>query len=169
MNLRLLNVDDANAAVALRRRALTTDPQAFAERIDSDPALQIDFVRRRLAANGIDAGAAVIGAFDPELCGIVGLHRVGEHPESCRLWGFYVEPEHRGRGTGRALVDRALAVAASIEGVQQVELSVSEQCVAAIHLYEVAGFEIIESKRTADGKRHMRRDLGTIRPGYLPS
>src|SRR5204863_46661 len=132
LDLRLLNVADADAAVALRRRALTTDPHAFAERIDSDSALQPDFVRARLAESRIDSGAVLIGAFDPDLYGVVRLHCVRERPDACRLWGFYVEPQRRDRGTGRALIGRALFVAASMNGVRHVELSVSEDCRRAI-------------------------------------
>src|SRR3954451_18675459 len=54
MDIRPLTVADARAAVRLRRQALTTDSYAFAERVDTDAALDVEFVRDRLAASGID-------------------------------------------------------------------------------------------------------------------
>jgi ribosomal protein S18 acetylase RimI-like enzyme len=162
MEIRLLTVDDAERAVALRRMALTTDSYAFAERLDSDPALNVDFVRQRLADSGIEAGTVVIGAFDPELVGVVGMNRLGPESDGARLWGVYVDPDRRGDGIGRALIDRALQCVRQITGVQHVELFVSNAAAAAIRLYELAGFSTVAN---LDGKRRMllvmsTRDIG---------
>ena len=152
MDLRLLAATDAEAAVDLRRLALTTDADAFAERPESDPALNLEFVRERLAASSIETGAVVIGAFALRLIGVVGLNRVTDTSDAARLWGFYVEPMQRTKGVGRALLDAALDCATQMSGVVRVELSVSERSMAAIRLYEVVGFA---TSATVDGKRHM--------------
>jgi len=151
-DFRLLQSTDAEGAVALRRLALTTDGYAFAERFDSDPALNVDFVRERLADSGFAAGAVVIGAFDPGLVGMVGLSQDSQEPSGAWLWGFYVSPEYRRRGCGRSLLEHALTCATEMTGVRRVQLSVSHRAVAAIRLYESAGFMTVD---TLPDKRRM--------------
>ena len=152
MDIRLLQSNDAEGAVALRRLALTTDAYAFAERLDSDPAMNVDFVRERLADSGFAAGAIVIGAFDPGLVGMVGLSEDSQEPSRAWLWGFYVAPEYRRRGCGRSLLEHALTCATQMPGVRRVQLSVSHQAAAAIRLYESAGFMTVD---TSHDKRRM--------------
>lgn len=57
----------------------------------------------------------------------------------CNVAELYVVPEQRGRGTGRALMDEALALARR-RGADYVELATSEDDVAARALYESLGF-----------------------------
>jgi len=151
MEIRPLLPSDAEAAVALRRLALTTDAYAFAERPESDPALDLDFVRERLAASSVQAGAVVVGAFEPRLIGVLGVHRLSGS-DSARLWGFYVAPTHRAHGIGRALMAAALDSAKQMIGIACVELSVAERSVVAIRIYEAAGFV---TTATVGGKRQM--------------
>ena len=160
MEIRLLQADDAEHAVALRRTALTTDGYAFAERVDSDPGLNVDFVRERLRDGGLAAGAVVVAAFDPELVGVLGLHRLRPQSDGARLWGFYVDRNRRRRGVGRALLEHAVFCAQQMQGVRSVELSVSEAAVTAIRVYESAGFSTVER---SDGKRRMTMFLHSAR------
>lgn len=51
-----------------------------------------------------------------------------------------VDPEHRGRGAGRALMD-AIRERAEANGCYKVQLSSREEREAAKHLYESSGFE----------------------------
>jgi ribosomal protein S18 acetylase RimI-like enzyme len=144
MQVRLLRAADAERAVALRRLALTTDGYAFAEHVESDPAVNVEFVRQRLAASGVEASAVVVGAFDPELVGMVGLNRTNAESGDARLWGCYVTPNCRRNGLGRALAERAVKCARQMS-VHRVELSIAEAAVAAIRLYESAGFVTVGS------------------------
>ena len=159
MEVRLLHPADAEAAVAIRRMALTTDAYAFAESIESDPALNVEFVRQRLADNRSDVGAVVIGAFDPELLGMVGLHHIPKS-DRARLWGFYVDPSRRGNGFGRWLINDCLLLARRMPGVRSVELSVAIAAKAAIRIYESAGFVTAD---TDGGKLQMRLDFANER------
>jgi ribosomal protein S18 acetylase RimI-like enzyme len=156
MEIRVLSADDAEGAVVLRRLALTTDGFAFAEQPESDPALNIDFVRQRLADNSIQAGAVVVGAFDPELVGVLGLSRINTDGDGARLWGFYVHPNRRRNGFGRILIEHVVDCARQMRGVRRVELSVAEAAVAAIRCYEAAGFATAGS---VAGKRQMTLDI----------
>ena len=55
-----------------------------------------------------------------------------------------VRREHRGRGIGRRLIERAIA-AAWDQGLERIELEVLASNTPAISLYESVGFEVKES------------------------
>jgi GNAT superfamily N-acetyltransferase len=59
--------------------------------------------------------------------------------EDCWLEDVFVDPEHRGRGLGRALVDAAIACARE-RGCRRVELDVNEANPEALALYGGLGF-----------------------------
>lgn len=56
---------------------------------------------------------------------------------------FYVAPEHRGHGLGRALLERVLETARE-RGAGRIDLGTAESDLAARHLYEAFGFENLE-------------------------
>src|SRR5687767_15817672 len=104
--LRLLTAEDAPAFLRLKEIGLATDPDSFVASLDEDPPDYPERVRTRLAANGIASGDVVVGAFRPELVGIVAVTRE-EHAKrrhKAHLHGMYIVPEHRGAGLGRALL-----------------------------------------------------------------
>ena len=57
------------------------------------------------------------------------------------IWGMYVTPEARGRGVGRALLDRVVAESRSWPNVERLLLSAVERASAARALYVSAGFK----------------------------
>lgn len=57
----------------------------------------------------------------------------------CYLAELYVRPTHRGRGLGRAIMERAL-VAAKERGADTMDLGTDETDTVAHHLYERLGF-----------------------------
>ena len=65
---------------------------------------------------------------------------------------LYIEPEARGQGHGRALLDAAVAHARE-HGATSMEIAVDEPDEAAIGLYESAGF----SHRVEPGSEHIMR------------
>ena len=56
---------------------------------------------------------------------------------------FYVVPEQRGRGLGRALLERVLETARE-RGAGRIDLGTAENDLAARHLYESFGFTNLE-------------------------
>ena len=83
------------------------------------------------------------------------------------LFGMYVAPAARGAGTGRRLVEAALALARARPGLRVVQLTVTQGNAAAQALYARCGFEVFGQEPMAvfvDGrfhaKVHMWRDLG---------
>lgn len=137
--IRHLRVDDAEAYLELRRRALVDTPGAFAASPEDDLVASAEAFREQLRRG---PASVVIGAFRERLVGMVGLYR-DRHRKSAHtlhLWGMYVDPEHRHSGIGAQLLAAALAHARSVPGVEWVRLSVSAAAPDAQRLYERAGF-----------------------------
>lgn len=140
VDVRRLESADAEAFTALRLESLRDEPLAFLSSPEDANAPSVDSVRARLAEGG---DHATFGAFDPRLCGCVGIyrdtHRKARH--KAFVWGLYVQPPARRRGIGEALVQAALGFARQL-GVSQVQLGVAVKAEAALHLYQSLGFEI---------------------------
>lgn len=69
--------------------------------------------------------------------GCVGVRRI-DH-ESAELKRMYLRDDFRGRGIGKSLLDRSLALAATL-GYQRVRLDTLKHMTPAISLYRQAGF-----------------------------
>jgi ribosomal protein S18 acetylase RimI-like enzyme len=74
------------------------------------------------------------------------------------LQELYVVPEHRGRGTGRALLEATVA-AAREAGAVRIELGTSVDDVVAIALYESAGFTNLEGQPDGPSMLVYEREL----------
>ena len=140
--IRPLRPEDAPLFAALRQRALVTDPHAFIGSPDDDPVGDEAETRRRLAEGARSGDAFLLGAFAPELAGVLGAWRETRPKlrHKAHLWGFYVAPEQRGRGLGATLLAEALAQLRAMPGVVQVQLGVSARSEGARRLYERSGF-----------------------------
>lgn len=156
----MLNADDATAFARIRQRSLQTDPQAFSAYSATDPASNPDFVRARLASSSPENGEFVLGAFGDDLVGVVGV--VPTCSGTARLWGFYVLPEQRGRGIGRALTARVVKEVERTSGIRKLRLSVSKSSHAARRIYERAGFHVVD-ETSSDATVVMERPVGLQR------
>ena len=137
-----LQVDKIPAMQVLRREALASDPLAFGATVEDDVALDTAFATRSLSD---PSSAAIFAAFvSGTAVGMVGLARMPREKVKHRalVWGMFVQPGHRGRGVGAALLDAALDHARSWSGVRQVHLSVTASAPGARRLYERAGFVV---------------------------
>ncbi len=76
----------------------------------------------------------------------------------CYLAELYVVPQQRGRGIGRALMERVLEVAKA-RGADWIDLGTSEDDVAARALYERMGFTNREGKPDGPVMYVYERDL----------
>ena len=141
--IEVLGPRDAKALNRLTQRALrehptafTTDAAAVARRRDNEVAAHLRELRRGRGFR--------LGAFDDagDLVGTVRLNpRSGSRLEhSADLIFLYVCAEAQNRGIGRALVGRAIELAREIQGLRQLELSVSSDSTIARRLYESFGF-----------------------------
>lgn len=140
MQIRALTPTDAAAFQALRLRGLLECPTAFASSHAEEVDTPLDEIERRLAPQ---ADSVMLGAFDGStLCAVLGLQRerMVKLAHKAFIWGVYVAPEHRRDGVGAQLMGHALACAAAMPGVRQVNLGVNAQNAAALALYQRLGF-----------------------------
>ncbi|KAB8197456.1 GNAT family N-acetyltransferase [Nonomuraea phyllanthi] len=144
VTVRELGVEDAAPYRAFRLEALRATPTAFTSSYEEESAKPLSTTIARLAAAGRPDGA-VVGAYDGgRLIGIAGLSVPPRRQErhKATLFGMAVAPHAAGRGIGKLLVHRILEIAASVEGLTQVGLTVSEGNLPAERLYRSCGFEV---------------------------
>ena len=149
MLIRRLMPCDAAAYLALRLAALCDCPTAFSSSFEEERDTTLATIEGYFAA---DSGRNFFGAFEADqLVGMIGVGR-----ESMRkvmhkgfIRGMYVAPPHRGKGGGRMLLDTALAFAAAMPDLRQINLTVTANNEAAVGLYRAAGFEAYGLERCA--------------------
>jgi ribosomal protein S18 acetylase RimI-like enzyme len=96
--LRRLGPDDWELFQEIRLRALADAPDAFGSTLEREQAFDESDWRQRLSGPVVvveDPGpVAVAGTFD--------------HEGDLHVWGMWTDPEHRGRGHARAVLDALL-------------------------------------------------------------
>lgn len=140
--IRLLTADDAKDYWDLRLEAVEREAQAFTSSAEEHRTLNLDDVRVRLGTD--PANSFVVGAFEGnELVGTTGFYRERGLKTSHRghIWGVYVTFPARGKGIGRQILRMLLERAASVDGLEQIQLSVGTTQTAAANLYRSLGFE----------------------------
>lgn len=80
------------------------------------------------------------------VAGCVGLYPLREGVVELRK--MYLRPEYRGKGTGRRLLDHALASAREL-GFRRIELETNSKLVEAVRMYERYGFRPVEACHVA--------------------
>ena len=82
---------------------------------------------------------------------------VRENDTTARLRLFLVEPEHRGCGVGKLLLEECLRFSRA-QGYHRVVLTTVDLLEAAHHLYTRAGFRIVESTPVEQWSRKMHQE-----------
>ena len=145
---------DAARYARIRMRMLRDAPWAFSASPETDVANDLEALAARIADHAIFAVAAEGG----ELVAAASIvRRTGKSAHRAGIWGVYVDPAHRGRGLGRAVVRAAVDAARGWPGVDWVDLAVSENAPAALRLYERLGFAAWGREPEAlevDGRRY---------------
>jgi RimJ/RimL family protein N-acetyltransferase/catechol 2,3-dioxygenase-like lactoylglutathione lyase family enzyme len=136
----VLQAADAEAFQALRLDALRDAPTEFSSSYEEERDRTLEQVAQRLAPSA--HGAVFAACADGGLVGMVGLARERQRKLTHKafIWGVFVSPLVRRRGIGRRLMDAALAHAAAMPGVLQVNLSANAANAASVALYRAAGF-----------------------------
>ena len=143
ITVRPLNENDARAFQELRLKGLQEHPEAFASTYEREIAYSMEFVAERLRRTAESRNSFTLGAFRTEdLLGLVGFRRKDGEKEQHRghIWGMYVRSDEQGKGIGKALLSKAIDLAESLPGLEQIELCVVTRNMQARNLYASLGF-----------------------------
>ncbi len=142
IEVRSLRAGDGGVLREVRLAALAANPGAFLETHEEVAADADDLWAARAAASTGEGDQLVLVAFDGERpVGMAGIARdIGQRRRHrATLWGVWLDPECRGRGVGRRLVQGALDWATTA-GVRAVYLEVVENEDPSWSLYGRLGF-----------------------------
>ncbi len=139
LTIRRLLSSDAPAFQTLRLAALRDCPSAFSASLEAECDTPLAAIEANLAQRNL------FGAFaGADLAGMVGLARetTPKLRHKAEVRAMYVARPHRGKGVGKLLLEKACAVAATMDGVRQLTLVVTAGNGAALALYEAHGFAV---------------------------
>ncbi|MGQ3052785.1 MAG: GNAT family N-acetyltransferase [Roseateles sp.] len=169
IQLRPMAETDLLAYKALRDAMLAGHPEAFTSDAETEGQRDLASYRNRLAGGAQGTTLFTLVALDgPRLVGALTCEREPRRKVQhiAHLIGMMVADTHRGRGTGRALLEAAIALLRTMPGLAQVTLSVTAGNRAAIGLYESQGFmrygRLPDAIRLPDGRR-LDKDLMLLR------
>ena len=155
--IRLIEATDDPAIAAIIRQVMPEFGAVGAGYSINDP--EVDFMSRSYAAPRcaylvIEQSGRVVGG-----AGIAPL--AGGAADTCELRKMYFLPEARGRGAGRAMLQRCLEVARAF-GFRVCYLETIAAMTGAAKLYESAGFTRVAQPLGATG--HFTCDRWYVRP-----
>ncbi len=121
--IRALSEDEWETFREVRLRALRQDPSAFVATVAEEEAMSEDDWRARMQRS-----ARLVASVDDEIIGVVSLRVEPGDPTGAELddlraaevFGLWVAPEHRGRGTPARLIDAAANRARAFESTHLV-------------------------------------------------
>lgn len=140
LQVRFIGPEDFDLFWPVRLLALRESPEAFGASYEESKKLPPEEAIKRLSPKD---GGFVLGAFmDCALAGVTGcVRQAGEKGRhKATIWGVYVVPDFRGRGVARSMMTTALAHCLTIEGLEEVTLTVVTSNQSALKLYESLGF-----------------------------
>ncbi|WP_407268264.1 GNAT family N-acetyltransferase [Radiobacillus sp. PE A8.2] len=150
MNSRVLDEQDAQEYQALRLRALQTNPESFGSTYEREVEFSLEAVQARLKPM---TDKFVLGTFDERgsLVGTATFVRESgmKFAHKGNVFGMYVAPESRGQGIGTFLINKLIMKVKDCEGLEQINLTVVSNNLAAKELYKSVGFEVFGTERNA--------------------
>ena len=134
---------------SIRLRSLEADPDAFGSTLERESAFDDSTWQERIAGFAGRPGAIFVARLTAALqlpstaSSALGVVGIGDSATSgdATLWGMWVAPTARGRGTSGQLIDAAKQWAAQ-RNSKTISLWVHRSNAAAIALYERSGFEL---------------------------
>lgn len=158
--IRRLTESDWEAYRALRLEALELAPEAFATDLSEQVAKPPAYWQSRAAG---EANAFMFGAFDGDsLVGMAGLIREDriKTRHKADIVSVYVSPAARGRGVARLLIQGLIAEARTMDGLEQLTLTVVQENQPARQLYLSLGFTVYgtEPRSLKVGTRYYDED-----------
>ncbi|NOU92367.1 GNAT family N-acetyltransferase [Paenibacillus sp. LMG 31456] len=150
MNIRCLNPTDAEIYRQIRFTSLKENPEAFLTTYEIQLEKPIEEFQQNLQQTAMKFTLGCFTKAD-ELAGIVTFVRESNpkitHKGS--IYAMYVNPEFRGMRVGYALLTELLQRAKQLPGLEQINLTVVSNNLAAKRLYESVGFTTYGTERNA--------------------
>ena len=138
--VRRIRADEGTSLRDVRLRALRTDPAAFGSTWEREADLTDDeWADRALGSARGDERATFVAEVDGRLMGLVGGYRAEPGASTVHVISMWTDPDVRGAGIGRALIEAVIAHA-RITRAEMVDLRVMRTNASARALYEAAGF-----------------------------
>ncbi len=121
----------------LRLESLKNDPSAFGASFNEEKDLSEKVWRKRMPS-------VLFALSDGVPVGMVTYVFVKEMKFShiAEIYGFYVSPRYRGAGIGAMLLESALSSVRRRKGIVKVKLEANAEQLAALRVYERAGFVV---------------------------
>ena len=140
MEIRELKSSDATSYRKLRLQALAEWPPAFGSPVEEENEKPMKETESFLIGT---RDRKLFGTFvGSMLTGTVRYSRYSGSNEGHRAYvaGLYVDPDHRGQGAGRALLERTIDESKNDKTIRRLNLTVVSDQSTAIRLYESLGF-----------------------------
>ncbi|UOQ50049.1 GNAT family N-acetyltransferase [Gracilibacillus caseinilyticus] len=156
MEVRQLQYNDAEIYLKIRLEGLQNSPTGFASSYEEEKKQTAEKYQKRFAS---PETSFTFGAFEnTELVGVITLVKepLFKLRHRSKLVAMYVKPDQRGKGIGKALLLKAIEKAKSIEGLEQIYLTVVDTNAFAKRLYTSIGFEVCgtEKRSLKDGNTY---------------
>jgi len=174
VQIRRLVAADAKVYWQTRNRGLAEFPDAFTTTYEEGFATSPDQLAKRFGSDAADD--FVLGAFaaDAGLAGYAGFQRETrlKNRHKGTLLGMYVVPEFRGQHVGRLLLDRFIDEVRALDGMEQLNLTVTHSNEGARALYLQAGFVTfgLEKRALKTGSGYYGKEYMALmlKPGKVP-
>lgn len=142
----------------LRLRALLDAPQAFAQSYDVARAFPDHVWQQRIEEAKAGTSWLVCARMSGRLVGMVGAFQPDDDRDHHRVTvvSTYVDPMVRGQGIGQRMLTALLNQLAMVRELTVARLAVNAEQIAAVCLYQAAGFHIVSegSVTLGDGLLH---------------
>lgn len=140
MTVRRIRPGDGALLREVRLRALDSDPDAFGSTYEREISRTEDEWEKRVESSAVGPdNFIVVGELDHGFVAMAGAFSRPETPSVRNLYGMWVAPEARGSGVGERLVGEIVGWSEEV-GAGELRLWVVESNLAAVRLYEKAGF-----------------------------
>ncbi|MEC4886467.1 MAG: GNAT family N-acetyltransferase [Scytonema sp. PMC 1070.18] len=162
MIIKKLTKLDAEDYRNIRLEALYNNPDAFGTMYDEEAIITIDKFRERIP---VDNNNFILGCYqDKELIGIVAFHQTVRIKlrHKAYIRSMYVQPQHRGKGIGKLLLNELIERAKAINEVEILLLDVVTNNFSAKQLYLSFGFQIYGIEKMAYELNHQYFDIESM-------
>ncbi len=138
--VRPINSDDWPAYREIRLKALKESPDAFGSTSEQETMLpEEEWITRAIASESGQSGRGFFAVNNDEVCGLVWCLLSDSDLRIAHIYSLWIAPSVRGRGAGRALLERCIAWAKDKRALH-IHLSVTVDESPAMMLYRSRGF-----------------------------